>query len=190
MGSLVLEDTRRFVSTAWACQGEENVYVRQARGEQAGVVNVELHMSDSELGPGGVGMTEGGTGYRVHEEDYRPPLELMASPARTRCVVDESLGGRALSLPPRTVLQALEDDLAWVRENVDRLIAEWGRVYLAVRDGQIFDADRDRGSLAMRLFHEHPYEGLLVVSLDDPRLRAKEGEPDVVPGAIDEDRVA
>ncbi len=106
----------------------------------------------------------------------------VRSPAK-----DKPRPRRAPSRPPRTVVEALNEDLAWVRQNIDELIQERGRVYLAVRHHEVFDADRDRGTLVMRLFREHPREGFLVVSLEDPRLRGEEEPPDFVPGVIDED---
>ncbi len=113
--------------------------------------------------------------------------ETLAEETEAEHGDDAPLGSRAPGSPPRTVLEALEDDMAWVRQNLDRLIEEYGHVYVAVRDGRVLGKDHDRASLVMRLFHENPRQGCLVVSLDDPRARGEEEEPDYVPGAIDED---
>jgi len=89
--------------------------------------------------------------------------------------------------PPQTVVEALKDDEEWVRQNLDRLIEEHGRVYVAVRDGQVFGTDDDENTLIMRLFRKDPHQGFLVISLDDPTLHGEEGPQEIEPGVIDED---
>jgi len=89
--------------------------------------------------------------------------------------------------PPRTVVEALKCDEEWVRQNLDRLIKERGRVYVAVRDGEVLGSDDDENTLIMRLYRKHPRDGFLVISLDDPTLHGEEGPPEIEPGVIDED---
>jgi hypothetical protein len=90
--------------------------------------------------------------------------------------------------PYRTVVQALLYDMEWVRRNLQRLLAEWGHVYLAVKDHEVFDADPDRNALIMRLRQKYGKQGFLVVSLDSPWFPGEQESPEYAEyeGAIDE----
>jgi len=84
-------------------------------------------------------------------------------------------------------IRALDDDMNWVRQNVDRLTEERGLVYLAVKNHEVIDADADKGLLVMRLYRERGRQAFLVVYLGDPRLRREKEPPEIEPGVIEED---
>lgn len=94
---------------------------------------------------------------------------------------------RTPALPYRTVIEAFLYDEKWVKENLDKLLAEWGHVFLAVKDQEVFDTDPDRNTLIARLRQKYGMQGFLVISLDDPTLRGEEDNLQLwYDGAIDE----